>query len=254
MNPIRVLVADDSTTVRKYIVETISRSENFVVVGEATDGKQATTLCQELKPSVVTLDMMMPGMNGLEATEYIMAYCPTPILIISSSTNRGEVFKTYDALTSGAVDILEKPLHDSDSKQWEEELLRTLEVVARIKVITHFRRRPRPAIEGVTEKSGVYPEIKAIAIGASTGGPAALKEILQRLPSDYPIPILLVIHISHLFNESFAEWLQKECKLTVTCAKDGQALPGLGLGGVILAPADRHLIVRTGDSLLSTRR
>src|SRR5690242_9698845 len=121
MRTIRVLVVEDSLTARKLLVEVLTASPDIEVIGEAPDGKRAIELCQQLRPDVVTLDMMLPVMSGLAATEYIMAYCPTPILIVSSSTNRGEVFKTYDALTAGAVDVLEKPRGDEMAGLWRSE-------------------------------------------------------------------------------------------------------------------------------------
>src|SRR6185312_11144079 len=109
MRRIRVLIVEDSQTVRKYLVSVLSADPEIQIVAEAVDGRQAIELCTEHKPDVITMDMMLPVMTGLSATEYIMAYCPTPILVVSSSVNRGELFKTYDALAAGAVDVLEKP-------------------------------------------------------------------------------------------------------------------------------------------------
>ena len=110
MNKIRVLVVEDSLTVRKYLVECLQSDPDLCVVAEAEDGKQAIELCERLRPDVVTLDMMLPVMTGLSATEYIMAYCPTPIVIVSASTNRGELLRTYEALAAGALDVIEKPI------------------------------------------------------------------------------------------------------------------------------------------------
>src|SRR6185295_19049883 len=112
---------------------------------EAADGRQAIELCKDLRPHVITLDMMMPVMTGQAATEYIMAYCPTPILIVSASTNRGEVYRTYDALGAGAVDVLDKPRGDAPDQAWEEHFFSALRMVSRIKVITHMRARLSPA-------------------------------------------------------------------------------------------------------------
>src|SRR6185312_14624733 len=106
------------------------------VVGEAEDGKGAIESCQRSRPDLVTMDMMLPVMSGLAATEYIMAYCPTPILIVSSSTNRGELFKTYEALAAGAVDVLEKPSGDEPDGAWEAKFVAAAMLVSRIKVIT----------------------------------------------------------------------------------------------------------------------
>ncbi len=123
MPKIRVLVIEDSVTVRKHLCAVLSADQGIDVVAEAADGRQAIELCAELHPDVVTMDMMMPVMTGLAATEFIMAYCPTPILVVSSSLNRGELFKTYDALAAGALDVLEKPNGDEAGDDWERNLV-----------------------------------------------------------------------------------------------------------------------------------
>src|SRR6202035_1774020 len=104
----RVLVVEDSLTVRKRLVEILSSDPEIELVGEAEDGKRAIELCRECRPDVITMDMMLPVLSGLAATEYIMAHCPTPTLVVSASTNRGELFKIYDALAAGAVDVREE--------------------------------------------------------------------------------------------------------------------------------------------------
>src|ERR1700726_939528 len=108
----RVLVVEDSATVRALLCSVLAADPEVGLGGEAHDGSQAIDLCRSRRPDVVTMDMMLPVMNGLAATEYIMAHCPTPILVVSSSFNRGELFKMYDALAAGAVDVLEKPTGD----------------------------------------------------------------------------------------------------------------------------------------------
>ena len=118
MKKIRVLVIEDSATVRHFLVDILQECPDMEVVAEAADGKQGIELCERLRPDIVTLDMMLPSLSGMAATEYIMAFCPTPILIVSGSTNRGEVFKTYEALAAGAVDVLEKPLGDTFDGRW----------------------------------------------------------------------------------------------------------------------------------------
>src|SRR5690606_34611359 len=123
MAKIRVLVVEDSLTVRKRLVEVLNADPGIEVVGEAADGKRGIELCLALRPDVVTLDMVMPVMSGLAATEYIMAYCPTPILVVSASTNRGEVFQTYEALAAGAIDVCDKPLGDEPADVWERRFI-----------------------------------------------------------------------------------------------------------------------------------
>src|SRR5262249_2288236 len=134
MRAIRILVVEDSVTVRKHLCEVLAGDRELDVVGEAMDGKQAIELCQALRPDVVTMDMMLPVMSGLAATEYIMAHCPTPILIVSASTNRGEVFKTYEALAAGAIDVLEKPIGDETDEAWERNFIATIKLISRIRV------------------------------------------------------------------------------------------------------------------------
>src|ERR1700686_2075487 len=150
MPKLRVLVVEDSVTVRKRLIEILNAEPDIEVVGEAEDGKRAIELCQQNRPDVITMDMMLPVMSGLAATEYIMAHCATPILVVSASINRGELFKIYDALAAGAVDVLEKPTGTEAEGVWERRFLSTLKLVARISVITHPRarlaglRRPPP--------------------------------------------------------------------------------------------------------------
>src|ERR1700721_2877013 len=141
MKKLRVLVADDSLTIRRRFCEILAADPELEVIGEAEDGKRAIELCEALRPDVVTLDMVMPVMSGLAATEYIMAYMPTPILIVSASTNRGELFQTYDALAAGAIDVLDKPTLSDVDTAWERRFVAAVKLVARIKVITHPRAR-----------------------------------------------------------------------------------------------------------------
>lgn len=254
MRTIRVLVVEDSLTARKLLVEVLTANPDIEVVGEAPDGKRGIELCQQLRPDVVTLDMMLPVMSGLAATEYIMAYCPTPILIVSSSTNRGEVFKTYDALAAGAVDVLEKPTGDEPDGVWESEFIAKVRMVSQIKVITHLRPRlvgngrgfsPEPvrSLRRIPGPNGY----DVVAIGTSTGGPAASIEILRNLPADFPLPILLVIHIGATFGTFLADWLDSQLELPVSYAQDGMPLSQAAGSHVLMAPPDQHLVVCNGQ-------
>lgn len=243
----RVLVADDSLTMRKYLVEVLRADPGFEVIAEAEDGRRATELCEALRPDVVSLDMMMPEMSGLAATEYIMAYCPTPILIVSSSRNRGEVFNTYEALSAGAVDVLDKAEVLSDER-WQAEYRRTLETVSRIRVITHPRARlaGRQRSPQVVEAIGEGGSLRCVAIGGSTGAPGAVSRLLQDIPAGFPLPILLVIHINAPFALSLTEWLDSVSPIPVRNAVDGQPLPAAGVAQVIMAPPDRHVVLTDG--------
>ena len=141
MNRLRVLVVEDSLTVRRRLCEVLESDPGIEVVGEAEDGQRAIELCLALKPDVITLDMMLPVMSGLAATAYLMVYCPTPILVVSSSINRGELFKTYEALAAGAVEVMEKPRPEEPEGEWERHFISMVKIVARVKVVTHLRGR-----------------------------------------------------------------------------------------------------------------
>jgi two-component system chemotaxis response regulator CheB len=260
MPKIRVLVVEDSLTIRKRIVEVLAADPDLEIVGEAADGRMAIELTASLRPDVITLDMMLPVMTGLSATEYIMAYCPTPILIVSSSVNRGEAFKTYDALAAGAVDVLDKPDGIEGNDVWERRFLSAVKLVARISVITHPRARlgqiqnPLSAPAGATRRlvpNEAGRRIRVVAIGASTGGPAALVEVLRRLPADFRLPILFVLHISETFGPAFADWLGTQLQRRVIYAKGGETVAALA-GDILMASSGRHLIVRGGKTVLTT--
>ena len=260
MTKIRVLVVEDSLTVRKRMLEVLAADPDIDIVGEAADGKRGIELCQQLRPDVVTLDMMMPLMNGLAATEFIMAYCPTPILIVSASTNRGDLFKTYDALAAGALDALEKPRGSELDDVWDQKLISTVKLISRIRVITHPRARlgrmgqtPVPRTDSTQAAQALQnPEgLRAVAMGVSTGGPSALIEVLRGLPHGFPLPILLVIHVGKLFTPAFAEWLDGQSAIRVGYAVDGDTLPPCGEGCVLMAPPDSHLLLCQGKLRLT---
>jgi len=238
------LVVEDSLTIRKFLVEVLSAELD--VVGEAADGRQAIELCRALKPDVITLDMILPVMSGLAVTEYIMAFCPTPILIVSASTNRGELYQTYQALAAGALDVLEKPRGDFEDEAWKRNLVASVRMVSRIKVITHLRGKLEQHTRMPAHAPAVTGRRRLIAIGASTGGPGAVLDIFRELPASFPIPILLVMHISQPFATAFAEWLDANSGQRVRYAKDGERVPILGDSGVWMAPPDYHLLVRQG--------
>ncbi|HVJ53728.1 MAG TPA: chemotaxis-specific protein-glutamate methyltransferase CheB [Aliidongia sp.] len=249
MPTIRVLVVEDSMTVRQRLIEILSADPEIEVVGEAGDGKQAIELCQRLRPSLITMDMMLPVMTGLAATEFIMAHCPTPILIVSASVNRGELFKTYDALAAGAVDVLDKPSGTEMDGVWEGRFIAATKMVSRIRVITHPRarlieqKRSRPTPPGPARTGGGRYEL--VAIGTSTGGPGAIVEVLRGLPTDFRLPILFVLHINEPFGIAFADWLDGQTDRRVAYGREGEPIADAA-GRVIMAPAGQHLTVRDG--------
>lgn len=222
-------------------------------MGEAGDGRTGVTLCERLRPDVVTLDMIMPEMSGLAATEQIMAHWPTPIVIVSSSTNRGELVQTYEALRAGAVDVVEKPSGEEVDDVWERRFLSTVEMVSRIKVITHLRAKldaRAPRAQTILRPSTRGP-CEVIGIGVSTGGPAALSELFSAMPRTFPIPILLVIHIAEPFGLALADWLTAQTGVSVRYARHGEALARSTTTHVYMAPPNHHLVLRDGRLLIS---
>ena len=257
---IRVLVVEDSATMRHHLRQSLALDPELHVVGEAVDGGHAVELRRRLRPDVVTMDMMLPTMSGLVATEHIMAEFPTPILVVSSA-DRQELFSTYNALAAGAVDVLEKPRGDESDNVWAQRLCSAVRLVSRIRVITH----PRARLDGRRAKApadttplspaaalNVAHAPRVVAMGASTGGPGAVTDLLRALPAGFRTPILCVQHIaaSEPFAVAFSDWLADQVGRRVSYAADGTPVEDLA-GRVVLAPPDRHLLVRNGAVRLS---
>jgi two-component system chemotaxis response regulator CheB len=265
MKKLRVLVVDDSLTIRRRFCEILTADPELEVIGEAEDGKQAIELCEQLRPNVITLDMVMPVMSGLTATEYIMAYTPTPILIVSASMNRGELHKTYDALAAGAIDVLEKPTVENVDTGWARRFVAAVKLIARIKVITHVRARlsgTERAVLAVPGQSAISPtsnrhdqplsrNYSVLAVGASTGGPAAIVKVLKALPPGLRVPVFFVLHIDEPFAAAFAGWLDHQTSHRVAYARDREPIESLR-GQVIMAPPGRHLSIVGGLVHLNT--
>jgi two-component system chemotaxis response regulator CheB len=242
---IRVLVVDDSPTVRRYLCEVLSRDPGFLVVGSVGSGEEAIRACRALRPDVITLDIAMPGMDGLAVTEQIMAYQPTPIVVVSAAANRAESSVAFSALAAGAVEVLDKPGGTSAGDRWERRLLATVRRASRIRVITHVRGRTpaRPVLARAEPLPPATAPVRVIGIGASTGGPGTLRAILTDLPADVAVPMLAVIHMDRSFDASFVAWLAGQVPRPVALAKDGMPLPPVGRGVVLVAPAGRHLVL-----------
>jgi two-component system, chemotaxis family, protein-glutamate methylesterase/glutaminase len=198
----------------------------------------------------------VPVMSGIAATEYIMAHCPTPILVVSASINRGELFRIYESLAAGAVDVLEKPTGTEPDGAWERDFLAMVKLVAKIRVIRHPRARlaglngrgaaAGPVRETVpARENGSVRSCEIVAIGASTGGPGAIVDVLRGLRPEFRIPILIVLHINEPFGRAFAEWLDGQAGRRVIYAIDGVPVAAAA-GGAVVAPGGRHLVVRDG--------
>ena len=302
---IRVLLVDDSPSVRAVLRRFLARAGDIEVVAEAADGAQAVQAVLDHQPQVVVMDLLMPVMDGYGAIERIMTLRPTPILVLSSRANRNQMQTAFEAIRRGAIEVLPKP---EDTGSWEvlaDSLPQTVRVVAaaRPRAMPPPARAPRgsggasragrggarPAggtaradrsgvsaargagalraggagaaagdasaagtagAAGAADVSGISAGrgggLRWVAIGASTGGPAAIRELLEEVPHDPPVSFLIVQHIAAGFEGAMAEWLNKELPLDVRLARDAEAPRH---GAVRLAPAGAHLRLDAGGVL-----
>jgi two-component system, chemotaxis family, protein-glutamate methylesterase/glutaminase len=293
---IRVLLVDDSPSVRAVLRRFFSRTKDIQVVGEASDGAQAVQAVLDHLPQVVVMDLLMPVMDGYAAIERIMTLRPTPIVVLSSRANRNQMQTAFEAIRRGAIEVLPKP---EDTGSWEV-LAESLPGTVRVAAEAHPRALPPPGpapprrgaagggAGGGKEQAGrstagrdpgrdpgrdsgrdtgrdaagiaagagrtgarggggeAGDELRWVAIGASTGGPAAIRELLEEVPASAPASFLVVQHIAVGFEVAFAEWLNKELPLDVRVARDGESPRH---GAVRLAPAGAHLRLGRGGLL-----
>ncbi|HEX9942612.1 MAG TPA: chemotaxis protein CheB [Thermoanaerobaculia bacterium] len=232
---IRVLLVDDSASVRAVLRRFFARTRDLKVVGEAADGAQAVQAVLDLQPHVVVMDLQMPVLDGYAATERIMAVRPTPIVVLSSRANRNQMQTAFEAMRRGALEVLPKPEDTPSWQQLAESLPETVRTVAGAQAA---RRSPRPRAVRPEALLGTPGELRWVALGASTGGPAAIREFLEEVPADAPVGFLVVQHIASGFELGLADWLNKEFPFDVRLAQDGEVLRR---GAVRLAPGGSHL-------------
>jgi two-component system chemotaxis response regulator CheB len=243
---IRVLVVDDSATSRLLLVEILRADPEIDVIGQAADGLEGLEMVKRLRPDLVTMDVQMPKLDGFAATKRIMVEAPTPILIITSIDPHA-LTVSLEAVRMGALAVQGKP-SDPLSAGFDEQardLVRQVKAMARIKVVRHYDPEPvrLPVSTAVTTASLSGAPAEVVAIAASTGGPAAIHRILTVLPADFPVPILVVQHISRGFTPGFAGWLDKASALRVKLAEEAEPLRA---GTVYVGVDDRHLEVWPG--------
>ncbi len=245
---IRVLVVDDSLVAREMLKHILGSDAGIEVVGTATDGAEAVEMTAALRPDLVTMDIHMPRMDGIEATERIMAYTPTPVLVVSSSVYGEGVGRAFDALACGALDVVLKPA----PRDWAgldgiaRDLVRRVQMLSRVRVITHVRGR-QAGRRAVAAHAEPHPG-SVVAIGASTGGPSALRVVLGGLPAGLPAPILVTQHIADGFIPGLVDWLDTACAIRVRVAEDDCALEP---GTAYVAPTGRDLELDGGVARLA---
>lgn len=282
--PLRLLIVDDSALMRQTLRQMVADNPDICVVGEAADGREALQLVAAQRPDVITIDVQMPVMDGLETIEQLMAYYPTPVLVITASLSRYDADITFKMLDAGALDIMEKP-QLSNAQSYEHtrrELIRRIKLLARIKVITHLRGRRRASLNSPYQEkhaeqqsartrnqhlwiaNNIRPHTRGsvsnetqnvprsvVVIGASTGGPRVVRQILAGLPQSFGAAVIVVQHIALGFGAAMADWLAANCALPVRLAGEGEQLSA---GTVLVAPEYQDLLIRHDGSVhLSSR-
>jgi two-component system chemotaxis response regulator CheB len=242
---IRVLVAEDSPTTRAMFVDLFKNTDGFAIAGEAQNGAEAIERAIALSPDLIVMDVHMPIVDGLDATKEIMRQAPTPILMVSASSNVVDVSLGLSATQAGALMLVEKPSRD------REELgsfLAMAKAMSEVKVVRRWRGTNETPSRAVPVIPRAGRATRVIAIGTSTGGPAALHRILIDLPRDFPAPIVVVQHMARGFIDGLARWLSANVAVKVTVGGDGDALSP---GTVYLGPDNRHIGVADGRIVLS---
>jgi len=260
--PIRVLVADDSTTLRTALVALLSEDPSLAIVGQAADGVEAVEKARALRPDVITMDVNMPRLDGLGATAAIMAEAPSRVLVITSVRQHRQLELSFKAMAAGALELIAKPEGGPEKmRRWAHRVAESVRLMAEVPVVRRHRSRPTPARPQLAHGA----QVAVVGMAASTGGPPALAHVLGALPRDLPVPLLLAQHIATGFSAGLVRWFTSVCSLRVVIARDGDLpVPGtvylppdgcdveLGREGRIHAPRSSGLHCPSGNKLLAS--
>lgn len=247
---IRVLIVDDSAGMRMLLEQIFGDDPAFEVAGHASDGIEAVEAVERLSPDVITMDIQMPRMDGLEATRKIMGTKPTPIVILSGNLDEEEIVSSFRAIASGALIALPKPKGITHPEYAADvtNLVRKVKLMAEVKLVKRWstvaKGEPKPSSQETCQP--VQADIEAVAIGASTGGTVVINTILSGLPQDFPFPILIVQHMAAGFIHGFADWLNLASRLPVHVASQGERLLP---GHAYIAPEGCHMVVKEAGTI-----
>lgn len=244
---IKVLVVEDSAVVREFLVQTLTADPQVRVVGTARTGEAAVAAAQQLRPDVITMDIQMPGMDGFAATRKIMETAPVPIVIVSGQIEPREVATTFRAIEAGAVAVVARPRGPghADHAAAARELVQTVKLMAEVKVVRRWATSiPRAqAIPVAAPPAPAGGEFDLVVIGASTGGPAVLSQILAGLHPQFAVPVVIVQHIAAGFTQGLADWLAQSAARPVHLAAADKPLLA---GEVYIAPEGHQLGIGPG--------
>ncbi len=273
---IRILIADDSQVFQRVLSSCLDEESGIEIVGIVDNGDEAIEMCRTLRPDLVTMDIFMPGITGLEATRRIMKECPTRIVIISSMINSKNLKYTFEAMQAGAVEVIDKPQdmltgnYDNVRKQLLKVIRRSMEAQPDKRFnwsqTDNIRPTARSYVEGDsrdtlfdssldreweirTIREKFVPRI--IALGGSTGAPAVVADILTHLPKNFYVPILIAQHIVKGFSKGMADWLNSGVTSEVRTAEDNMLVKP---GQVLFAPDDTHLGITSGNRIILKKR
>ena len=240
---IKVLIVEDSPVAREFLIYILTSDPAIQVIGTASNGAEALETFARKKPDVITMDIHMPMMDGFETTRRIMETFPTPIIIVSGSGGGKEVPSAFRALEAGALAIIPRPpgIHHEMFETASKELIRTVKLLSEVKVVRRIPGLSAGRTAGPSRRAiplRATGRIRAVAIGASTGGPVVLQKILSDLPKDFPAPVFIVQHIAQGFVAGFAEWLSGASRFPISIARQAE-IPAPGHGYV--APDNFHL-------------
>lgn len=235
---IRTIVVDDSKSFRAAVAAILADAGDFEIIGTAGTGEEAVTLVSALKPDLVLMDVMMPGLDGLAATSQIMASAPCPVVVLSALMDTAAQRLAFDALTAGAVEVLPKP-KDVRSPATRQRLVSTLRAMASVKVVRRRVARPSPKVSVV----------RLVVIGASTGGPPALRQVLSHLGPTFPAPVVIAQHLATGFVEGLSGWLRDALRMRVQVVNGAKVMEP----GTIYLPTDEHHIVVEGSRVTTVR-
>lgn len=245
---VKVLIVDDSPTIRKNLEFILSSDKEIEIIGTAENGKKALEFVENNRPDIITMDIEMPEMDGFEATKRIMQKDPIPIIIVTASTNLEWVRKSFLAIEIGALTILPKPvaMGSKDFLERSNELLHCVKIFATEGIDKQHKMKTTQAKKNIIKDLKQQEQIDIIVIAASSGGPAVLEQIIPNIPQDFKTPILIVQHIAHGFIEGMVDWLDKMSNINIQLARDKATIMPRTC---YFAPDNKHMILNKNKKI-----